>query len=202
MTGTSTDRPLRRRRGDLAPRPELWAVLEQGARLRRILEDFYALVYADPVLAPFFEGVPRERIVGQQYGFLAEIFTGEKIYCGDRPRNAHHWMVISDELFDHREALMEGCLRRHGLPEPLIRDWMALEEIFRKQIVKERPIPKRVRGVDLPLDGYETLRMAAGAVCDACHGEIPVGAEAVSHVRTGRTCCTACAVRPSRGASP
>lgn len=187
-----SDSARRRRKTDLAPNPALWAALDGGHKLLAILEDFYSRVYADPRLAPFFEGVTRQRAIEKQYNFLYQIFTGEPVYFGERPRNAHHWMVISDELFDYREALMEACLRRAGLDEDSVRAWRATEEVFRKQIVKAAPFPKKLRGVELPLEGYEAITLSVGACCDGCAGVLEPGAQVRYHVRTGRAYCGAC----------
>lgn len=181
------------RRGALAPNPELWAAVGGGAGLRALLEEFYAQVFEDPRLAPFFHGVTRERAVDKQYGFLAEIFTGERMYFGDRPRNAHHWMVISDELFDYRERLFEAVLRRHGLEAKHVAAWLAVHEVFRKQIVKSAPIPRRMAGVEMPLDGWARDTLLAAALCDGCQAELPIGAAVTFHRRKGTTYCGACA---------
>ncbi len=130
-----------------APDPEMWDVLQQGALLSKILTDFYQQVYKDPRLAPFFKDATKQRAIEKQYNFLRQVFTGEKTYFGDRPRNAHHWMVISDELFDYREELMATCLRNHGLAECLVERWRAAEERYRQQIVKTEPWNKIIDGV-------------------------------------------------------
>jgi truncated hemoglobin YjbI len=182
----------RRRRGALAPNPRLWEALERGPKLRAILEDFYAQVYDDPRLSPFFVHTSMQWAIDHQYAFLAEIFSGEKLYFGDRPRNAHSWMVITNELFDHREALMESCLRRHGLDEASIAAWRAVEETFRGHIVKDAPIARKRAGIALPVEGYEGLELGVGTLCDECSTELPVGARAVYHVRTGMTYCPDC----------
>jgi truncated hemoglobin YjbI len=79
----------------------MWEALGRGPLLRAILTDFYAEVFQDPRLLPFFHATTREWVIDHQYAFLAEIFTGERMFFGDRPRNAHHWMVITDDLFDY-----------------------------------------------------------------------------------------------------
>jgi len=170
----------------------MWAALRDGAGLNEILNDFYGRVYQDPRLAHFFEGVTIDRAIEKQYSFLRQIFTGDRCYFGDRPRNAHHWMIISDELFDYREELMMTCLRRYGLSEELIAQWRAAEEQFRKQIVKDTPIPKKVRGLELPLEGYQRETLTVGSLCDGCGLELPDGSIATYHVRTGRTFCDPC----------
>lgn len=196
----------RRRLGDLEPDPEIWEALRRGDGLTDILTDFYTRVYADARLAPFFEGATKSRAIEKQYQFLRQIFTGESVYFGDRPRNAHHWMVISDELFDYREALMESCLRRYELAPHLIVRWRGVEEVFRKQIVKTAPRGKRMGGVELPFEGYEPIDLAVGAICDGCAGVMEPGATARYHVRTGRAYCPACVpkspVRPPAAETP
>jgi truncated hemoglobin YjbI/ferredoxin len=184
---------LERREGERPePDPQMWAALEEGALLRRILDDFYTRVYEDERLAPFFHGVTRQRAADKQFLFLRQLFTGEKVYFGDRPRNAHHWMVISDELFDYREGLMAETLRRHGLPEPLIERWMALEERFRPDIVKDEPWKRKMGDVELPVDGYEETVLEVGSICDSCGSEVEAGETVRYHVRLGSIYCPKC----------
>lgn len=181
-----------RRAGDLDPCPELWSALDQGRGLRAILDDFYGRVFSDARLAPYFVHTNQQWLVDKQYSFLMEKFTGQEVYFGDRPRNAHHWMVISDELFDYREELLASCMRAWGLSEPMIARWRRYHEVFRKQIVKERPIGLKRNGVELPLEGFEEVDMSAGGLCDACERIFEVGATARYHVRTGKAYCARC----------
>ncbi|MFO0595366.1 MAG: hypothetical protein U0228_08680 [Myxococcaceae bacterium] len=183
----------RRRTGPLAAQPELWAALGQGVRLRAILTRFYARAFGDARLLPFFKGQSPERLVDKQYAFLAEIFTGERTYFGDRPRNAHHWMVIDDALFDYREMVFfEEVARELTLDEALLAKWRAAHEAFRKQIVKSKPFPRRMAGVDMPLGGWERDTLAAGTLCDKCQRELGVGVQVVFHKRLGTTHCLEC----------
>jgi truncated hemoglobin YjbI len=186
-------RRARTRRGPLAPNPRMWAWLAHGAKLRAILLDFYGEVYADPRLSPFFHATTIEWAIDHQYAFLGEIFSGEPMFFGDRPRNAHHWMVIDDALFDYREALMERCLQRHGLPDDLIVAWRAVEEVFRSHIVKAKPIVRMRNGMPMPLEGYERLALEAGGMCDGCEAVIERGGDSWYHVRTGKAFCEPCA---------
>lgn len=176
----------------MEPNRALWEALEGGPALRRILIDFYDQVYADARLSPFFAQTPKSWVIDHQYAFLAQAFAGIRGYFGDRPRNAHHWMVIDDDLFDYREQLMENTLRRHGLAEEHIRHWRAFEERFRSHIVKDAPFPKKRRGAALPLDGYDSVMMDSGGVCDGCSSVIDKGLLARYHVRTGKAFCATC----------
>jgi ferredoxin-NADP reductase/ferredoxin/truncated hemoglobin YjbI len=174
------------------PDPEMWAALDDGRLLRPILEDFYTRVYADPLLSPFFHGITRQRSIEKVHSFLQQVFTGNKMYFGDRPRNAHHWMVISNELFDYREGLMVDCLRRHGLPGHLIARWREMEGRYRPDIVKSAPWKRVMNGVELPLDGFGTVTLEVGSVCDGCGGEIAIGETVRYHLRLGSTYCPTC----------
>ncbi len=172
--------------------PEMWQALGEGELLNRILHDFYGRVFDDERLAPFFDGVTRRRAIEKQYSFVRQQFTGEKVYFGDRPRNAHHWMVISDELFDYRETIMLDCLRRHRLPEHLVQRWRAMEERFRGDIVKDTPWKRKMGDVELPVEGYGETVLEVGSICDACGGEIDAGVTVRYHLRLGTTYCPAC----------
>jgi len=193
LTSRSFSHPGRRKSGLLGPNPEMWAALRHGPGLNEVLQDFYTQVYADDRLSPFFAGVAIEWAVQKQYAFMRSLFTGEATYMGDRPRNAHHWMVISDELFDHREALMEAALRRYGLSEELILTWRAIDEVYRKQIVKDSPRPRRVGGVEVATPGAVVVTVDVASVCDGCYAELAVGEEAVFDTRRGHMRCAACA---------
>ena len=176
----------------IAPDPELWQALEQGAGLTAILTDFYDRVFEDARLRPFFHNVTKRRVIEKQYEFLNELFTGNDVYFGLRPFNAHHWMVISDDLFDYREALFEGCIRRYGLPEPMIQRWLAIHERFRADIVKGSPRGIVEDGVERYLERFDSVPLAVGSLCDGCGAEVAEGTIVRYHMRTGLIYCPAC----------
>lgn len=182
-----------KRKGKLAPDEQMWKALDHGRGLREILEDFYSRIYTDERLSGFFVDVTQERAIEKQYSFLRSIFTGEKCYFGDHPKKAHHWMVISEELFDYREQIMEQCLRRYGLSESLVQRWLAVEEVFRKVIVKSQPQDLYVAGRRIPAEGYVTERLDLDTVCDKCNNEVYANTPVISHARTGKVYCSACA---------
>ena len=193
----NADRPK-----DPPPDAELWAAMRGGELLIEILQDFYTRVYADPRLSPFFRGTTKQRSIEKQASFMRQIFTGEKLYFGDRPRNAHHWMVISEELFNYREALMVSVLHEHGLSGPLIERWRAIEQYFRRDIVKSEPWKRVVDGVEMPLDGFEEITIDVGSLCDGCGGEIAAGERVRYHVRIGETFCPRCTTPSSSSPAP
>jgi ferredoxin/truncated hemoglobin YjbI len=176
-----------------APDPALWAELEHGQVVRQVLEAFYAQVYADTQLNHFFEGVTMARSIDKQYSFLKQCMLGEKVYMGDRPRNAHHWMVISSELFDHRQQLMLQTLRAHGLTDAQIARWTRYEEVFRPDIVKSEPWPRRMGGVDVMREGFDEEVLLVDSVCDYCGNEVLTGTRVLFHLRLGKIGCPDCA---------
>lgn len=174
------------------PDLELWQGLEEGRLLSKILIEFYNRVYEDPLLSPFFAGVTKQRLIEKQYNFMCQVLTGQDVYFGERPRNAHHWMVISDELLDHREELMESCLRHFEVPEYLIRRLRAIEEIYREDIVKNRPWKKILFGKEVPVEGFDDMTLDDATLCDGCQQEIPAGARVQYHLRLGKVYCESC----------
>ena len=174
------------------PDPALWRALDDGALLARILEVFYARVFADPLLAPFFSETTERRLAEKQYNFLRQAITGEKVYFGERPRNAHHWMVISDNVFDHRADILRDVLVEFDVPPEVIDKLMAIEEYYREDIVKDRPWEKVLFGKALPLEGYEEMTLEEGSLCDGCEEPVESGAQVIYHVRTGKLYCNQC----------
>lgn len=176
-----------------APDPALWAELGDGQVVRQVLEAFYAQVYRDEQLAHFFEGVTMDRSIDKQYSFLKQCITGEKVYMGDRPRNAHHWMIISHELFDYRQQLMEQTLQAHGLTPQQIARWTRFEEVFRPDIVKSEPWPRRIGGIDVMREGFDEETLLVDSVCDYCGDEVRAGTSVLFHLRLGKISCPSCA---------
>jgi len=179
----------------IPPDPELWDVLGRGPGLTAILQDFYGRAFADPRLAPFFHNVTQQRAIEKQYEFLSSLFSGDRKYFGLNPFNAHHWMVISDELFDYRERLMEQVMRAHGLTDDHIRRWGRVHELFRREIVKSTPRGLILGGVEQQAEGYSEETALVATICDGCSSEMPEGTHGRMHVRTGKFFCTGCAAR-------
>ena len=176
-----------------SPDPELWVALDDGRLARQVFEAFYAKVYADEQLSPFFAKVTMARAIDKQFSFFKQCVTGEKSYMGDRPRNAHHWMIITHALFDHRQTLMRETLQEHGLSDALVARWQRFEEYFRPDMVKSTVWPKQV-GEELVMQhGFSTEVLGEASLCDHCGAEIAAGQTVQLHQRLGTIACTTCA---------
>lgn len=176
------------------PGPDLvlWHQLDHGRLVRRVLETFYQKVYADPLLQPFFERVSMERVIGKQYSFLMQCMTGDNVYIGERPKNAHHWMVIPEALFEHRQQLMAQAQREHGLSPDQMAGWARYEEHFRADIVKHAPWPRRMGDQVIDTERYDTITLDEATVCDHCGAEIAANSTVRFHVRLGQVGCQRC----------
>ncbi len=172
--------------------PELWDALEHGHRMRRILENFYDELYEDPILNPFFHNATKERAISKQFAFLADIFGGTKHYFGLKPFNAHHWMVISDDVFDYREEMFDRHLRKDGLPEHLIRRWSAFHELFRREMIKPTERGMIIDGVEHLHQGFSFETLTVASMCDGCFQEMPLNSTGRMHRRTGQLFCEQC----------
>ena len=177
--------------------PELWAALDHGPGLTRILEAFYQRVFADAALAPFFQHVTMERAIQKQYEFLSDLISGTRKYFGLNPYNAHHWMVISDELFDYRENMFEQTLIEQGLRQPLIRRWMALHERLRGEIVKAVARGMISQGIEQPLQNHIIEHLEIDTRCDGCGQEIAAFQPSRYQYRSGKLHCQRCAGIPA-----
>jgi ferredoxin-NADP reductase len=174
------------------PDPEMWTAMQEGELLRQILTTFYTWVFEDNILKPYFVGVTKQRLIEKVYSFQYQLFTGEKVFFGERPRNGHHWMVISEEIFAHREALMEKALIQHKLAPHLIQRWLDYEAWYKEDIVKQQPINKVLFGEEIPYEGFDSFVMDVATLCDSCGGEVNNGDTVRYHVRLGTVYCEKC----------
>jgi hemoglobin len=64
------------------------------------VEEFYARVLADPLLAPYFDGVDMHSLKLHQRSFLAAALGGSEIYVGRSMRGAHVGRAVTPQAFD------------------------------------------------------------------------------------------------------
>jgi ferredoxin-NADP reductase/truncated hemoglobin YjbI len=181
----------------IKPDPELWEALESGPGLTKILTSFYTEAYNDQRIAPFFRRMTRDRAIQQQYAFLADIFEGKFRYFGLKPFNAHHWMIISDELFDYREVMIERHMRDYGLEEKFIRRWSALHEHFRRAIVKTSARGMIVDGKEQVIEQPEDVSLDFDTICNGCESEVLAGTTVHYVPQTGELFCAGCSAVPT-----
>jgi truncated hemoglobin YjbI len=163
-------------------------------KIRAVLTTFYQKVYADAQLAPFFERVTINRIIGKQFAFLKQNIVGDQVFLGEQPKNSHHWMVISNALFQHRMDLMRQALQEHDISDELIDALEQYELQFKTDIVKSEPWLKQVGDLLVDTEQYEECQLDEATVCDYCGAEIARYSMVRFHKRLGKLACQACTV--------
>lgn len=177
---------------DPEPNLAVWHELGDGSKVREVLIDFYDTVYADERLAPFFTNVSKSRLVEKQFSFMKYLFTREHVHFGQRPRNLHHWMVISDDLMDHRRRILDDTFHKHGLSDAQRHVWHMYEEKFRPDIVKEKPWPIKIGEEFVDLEAFAKEVLDCATICDHCGEPVEAGTTVIYHKRTGKISCPNC----------
>ncbi len=84
------------------------------------VDRFYVRVLADPMLAPFFEGVEMPRLKRHQFAFLSQALGGPAQYSGSSMSRAHARLRIGQRHFDAVAGHLVETLRELGIEESLI----------------------------------------------------------------------------------
>lgn len=92
--------------------PDLLGQLEGMDGVRRVVDEMYVRVLADPELTHFFDGVPLERLARMQTEFIASIVSGDIQYTGADLTKVHagrgitavHFSKFCGHLTDALEA--------------------------------------------------------------------------------------------------
>lgn len=95
------------------------AIGGRGA-LAAAVDDFYARLLADPVLAPFFPGGVGARHRGYLITVLGEALGGPEHYRGPDLARAHSLLGISNVLFDRTAGHLSATLEGLGVPRRLV----------------------------------------------------------------------------------
>jgi hemoglobin len=113
--------------------------------IAKISKVFYDKVYAHEWIGQYFAHIKQDLLESQQTDFMSGSLNGPKKYSGRLPIPAHEYMVITDELFELREALLEESMSELKVPEDLKEIWHRIDRAFRSGIVKtaENPAKKR-----------------------------------------------------------
>lgn len=119
--------------------------------LAKISKDFYDRVYAHPWIGQYFKDVPQNVIESQQVDFMNDILGGEPCYCGKLPIPAHKHMMITEELFDMRQQLLNQAFVSVGASEDLVKAWLKVDNAFRGRLIKQSldQCEPRFRGDDI-----------------------------------------------------
>jgi truncated hemoglobin YjbI len=97
---------------------------------------FYDKAYAHPWLSKYFTEKPQHVLEEQQTDFMIQLMGGPKIYAGKTPKSAHQHMMISEELFELRSAMLSDSIKEAGINDELRKEWLAADGALKKALVK------------------------------------------------------------------
>ena len=110
-----------------------------GDALRRVLEDFYARVFADPMIGYMFAASNRHRLIQKEWELVARILGGETRYSGLPMREVHAGHAILGGHFARRQKLLEEVLEAHGVDPEVRAAWLEHNLALRPQVTGDRP---------------------------------------------------------------
>jgi hemoglobin len=98
-------------------RVTLYEQLGGEAGIAIVVEDFYARLVADDLLAPWFEGADDDRILFHLKAYLTVALGGPEGYTGRSMRQAHAGLKITAAAFDTALERLADALRAAGAEE-------------------------------------------------------------------------------------
>lgn len=101
---------------------------------------FYQRVIADPMLAPWFEGVDMDRLATHQRWFLAAALGGPDRFTGRDLGTAHHGLGITDAAFDRVAEHLTAALTEVGVEHGDVTTIIATVAELRAAVVEARAV--------------------------------------------------------------
>lgn len=102
---------------------------------------FYDRVIADPLVAPYFEGVDMQRLMSHQRAFLTAAFDGPDFFAGRGMGEAHARIGVTVEAFDATVEHLTLALLDIGVPAPVVDTIRGRLEAHRSAIVSAPVAP-------------------------------------------------------------
>ncbi len=126
--------------------------------LRAVLEDFYARVFADPMIGYLFAGQDPARLVELEFQLTAKMFGAPVAYTGRSIRAAHAAHDIRRGHFHRRNRILLETLRDHGVPSSVVEAWMGHARALERAVLAPRDRADRACDADVPADPTEGVR--------------------------------------------
>jgi hemoglobin len=114
----------------------LYERLGGSLAIRRVAENFYRKVLADPLLAPYFDDVDMDRQVAKQAAFLTMVLGGPSEYHARDLRSAHAGLHgLDDKHFDAVVGHLAATLREIGVSEADVSAVAAIADSVRNDVL-------------------------------------------------------------------
>ncbi|WP_082500682.1 group I truncated hemoglobin [Agreia sp. Leaf244] len=99
---------------------------------------FYTRVLADPLLAPYFEGIDLARLRSHQAAFLSVAMEGPDVFAGRPLSEAHAGLEVAGEAFDAMIEHLEFALVDVGVDAGDVAELVSRVRSFRDLVVTAR----------------------------------------------------------------
>ncbi len=107
--------------------------------VEKVNDIFYDKVYDDKWLFDIFGLVDIDHIKSQQTDFILGALGGPKRYGGRSPKDAHPHIFIQEDMWDLREKYLTEAFTECEAPEWMIEKWIAIDNAFKRSILKTSP---------------------------------------------------------------
>lgn len=104
------------------------------AGIAAMVDDFYGRVFADPQLKPFFEGVPRDRLLRMQREFFSAATGGPVVYSGRPLTHVHQRLGIGRRHFQLFTEHLIATLQEKGIAENEVLDLISRVNTYADEI--------------------------------------------------------------------
>jgi hemoglobin len=109
------------------------------AKLRAVLTEFYARIYADVMIGFMFQGIARQHLIDREYELTAALLGAPgAAYTGRPMRTAHAPHRIFGGQFERRLQILRETLRDHEVAAEVQQAWIDHQLALRSQITADR----------------------------------------------------------------
>jgi hemoglobin len=106
-------------------RPTVYDALGGQDAIAAAVDALYERLLADPVTAPYFDGIDMRRLAGHLRIFLVAALGGPAVYQGRDLGSAHASLGITGEAWDHTVGHLVDALASLNVSAPLMDDVVA-----------------------------------------------------------------------------
>lgn len=112
---------------------------KQPTKPKQKQKQFYKKIQADPLVAPFFDGVDMKKQKAKQMQFMALAFGGPNDYKGKAMGPAHAALALSDEHFDAVAGHFVATLTELGVDPQVVGEAAAVVLSTKDEVLQRGP---------------------------------------------------------------
>lgn len=110
-----------------------------GDKLRAVITDFYARVFADVMIGFMFQGRDRHHLIEREWEFVANFLGAPDVkYTGRPMRTAHAQHTIFGGHFERRLQILRETMRDHAVDPDVQAAWIEHTQALRSQITRDQ----------------------------------------------------------------